>query len=86
MRTLLCQIVLLFEVVLFVRVILSWFPLQPGGTMARVNGFLVRITDPILEPVRRMLPRMGMFDLSPIIVFLGLEIVVRGLILRCYSA
>ena len=86
MRTLLCQIVLVFEVALFVRVILSWFPLQPGGTMARVNGFLVRVTDPILEPVRRVLPRMGMFDLSPIIVFLGLEIVVRGLILRCYSA
>jgi uncharacterized protein YggT (Ycf19 family) len=29
---------------------------------------------------------MGMFDLSPIIVFLVLEIVVRGLILKCYSA
>jgi YggT family protein len=83
---LLCQVVLLFEVALFARVILSWFPLQPGGVMAKVNGFLVRITDPVLEPVRRMLPRMGMFDLSPIIVFLVLEVVVRGLILRCYSA
>jgi len=83
---LLCQLVLLFEVALFARVILSWFPLQPGGAMAKVNGFLVRITDPVLEPVRRMLPRMGMFDLSPIIVFLALEVLVRGLILRCYSA
>jgi YggT family protein len=83
---LLCQLVLLFEVALFARVILSWFPLQPGGAMAKVNRFLVRITDPVLEPVRRMLPRMGMFDLSPIIVFLALEVVVRGLILRCYSA
>jgi len=83
---LLCQLVLLFEVTLFARVILSWFPLQPGGAMAKVNGFLVRITDPVLEPVRRVLPRMGMFDLSPIIVFLVLEVVVRGLILRCYSA
>jgi YggT family protein len=83
---LLCQLVLLFEVALFARVILSWFPLQPGGAMAKVNRFLVRITDPVLEPVRRMLPRMGMFDLSPILVFLVLEVVVRGLILRCYSA
>jgi YggT family protein len=83
---LLCQLVLLFEVALFARVILSWFPLQPGGAMAKVNRFLVRVTDPVLEPVRRVLPRMGMFDLSPIIVFLVLEIVVRGLILRCYSA
>jgi YggT family protein len=83
---LLCQLVLLFEVALFARVILSWFPLQPGGAMAKVNRFLLRVTDPVLEPVRRVLPRMGMFDLSPIIVFLVLEIVVRGLILKCYSA
>jgi len=86
MRSLLCQLVLLFEVALFARVILSWFPLQRGGAMAKVNGFLVRVTDPVLEPVRRVLPRMGMFDLSPIIVFLVLEIVVRGLVLQCYSA
>jgi YggT family protein len=86
MRSLLCQLVLLFEVSLFARVILSWFPLQGGGVMAKVNRFLIRVTDPVLEPVRRVLPRMGMFDLSPIIVFLVLEIVVRGLILQCYSA
>ena len=83
---LLCQLVLLFEVTLFARVIMSWFPLQPGGAMAKVNRILIRATDPVLEPVRRVLPRMGMFDLSPIIVFLVLEIVVRGLILKCYSA
>ena len=85
MKTVLCQLVLLFEVALFARVILSWFPLQRGGVMAKVNGFLVRITDPVLEPVRRALPRMGMFDLSPILVFLVLEIVVRNLILQCYA-
>jgi YggT family protein len=86
MRSLLCQVVLVFEVVLIGRVILSWFPLQPGSAFARINGVLVRVTDPVLEPVRRIMPRMGAFDLSPIIVFLGLEIVVRGLLLQCYSA
>jgi YggT family protein len=85
MKSLLCQLVLLFEVALFARVILSWFPLQRGGIMAKINGILLRITDPVLEPVRRALPRMGMFDLSPILVFLVLEIVVRNLILQCYA-
>ena len=79
----LCQLVLLYEVAILGRIILSWFPLRPGGVMARVNAILVRITDPVLEPVRRVLPRMGMFDLSPIIVLLALQIVVRGIILRC---
>ena len=82
----LCQVVLLFEVVCSAECILSWFPLQPGGVMAKINGLLVRVTEPVLEPVRRILPRMGMFDLSPILVFLVLEIVVRGLILQCYAS
>ena len=83
MVELLCQLVFLYEVAILARIILSWFPLQPGGVMSRINGGLVRITDPVLEPVRRVLPRMGMFDLSPIIVILVLQIVVRGFILRC---
>jgi YggT family protein len=84
MVSLLCQLVLAFEVALLARVIMSWFPLQPGGVMARVNRFLVTITDPVLQPVRRVMPHTGMFDLSPLIVFFGLEIVVRNLILGCY--
>jgi YggT family protein len=85
MHNLLCQAVLLYEVALFARVILSWFPLGPGGPLAGVNRFLVTITDPVLQPVRRVMPRTGMFDLSPLIVFFGLEIVVRTLVLRCYG-
>jgi YggT family protein len=86
MRSVLCQIVLLFEVALVVRALLSWFPLQPGGVMARISGVLATITEPVLGPVRRALPRAGMLDLSFIVVLLTLEIVVRGLILQCYSA
>jgi YggT family protein len=86
MRSVLCQIVLAFEVALVVRALLSWFPLQPGGVMARVSNFLTTITEPVLGPVRRALPRAGMFDLSFIVVLLTLEIVIRGLILQCYSA
>jgi YggT family protein len=84
MRELLCQLVLYFEIILWIRVILSWFPLSPGGVMARINGLLVTITEPLMAPVRRLLPRTGGFDLSPIIVFLVLEFIVRGLILGCY--
>jgi YggT family protein len=84
MRELLCQLVLYFEIILWIRVILSWFPISPGGVMARINGLLVTITEPLMAPVRRLLPRTGGFDLSPIIVFLVLEFIVRGLILGCY--
>jgi YggT family protein len=83
MVSVLCQLVLVFEVVLIARAVLSWFPVQPGGPMARVSYVLARITEPVLAPVRRVVPRVGMFDISFIVVLLVLEIVVRGLILGC---
>jgi YggT family protein len=54
---------------------LSWFPLQPGGGMASVFSFLYGITEPVLGPVRRMLPAMGPIDISPIVVILGLQLI-----------
>lgn len=48
------------------RVIISWLPISPESPFVR---FLLGITEPILGPIRRVMPRVGMFDLSP---FLGL--------------
>jgi YggT family protein len=83
----LCRLVDLYVVCVFARIILSWFPLSPGGLVASVADFLVAITEPVLGPVRRMLPPVGVggmgLDLSPIIVLLLLRIVVQGLILNC---
>jgi YggT family protein len=83
-KTLLCQLTLLYEAAIWVRVILSWFPTSPGTMFGRANNGLVRVTEPVLGPIRRLLPRTGMFDLSPIIAALGIEIVVRQIILGCY--
>jgi YggT family protein len=82
-RELLCTATLLLIVAIFGRIILSWFPLQPGGAGAKAFELMSRITDPILDPVRRVLPRTGLLDLSPLVVTLVLQIVVRGLILGC---
>ena len=74
---LLAQLLGLYGIALFGRIILSWFPLAPGGAMASVFGVLYSITEPVLGPVRRVLPSVAMIDLSPIVVFIGLGI-VRG--------
>jgi YggT family protein len=67
-----------FLVVLFLRIISSWFPINPWSKAARVVRVLERITDPILVPIRRLLPpvRMGGtgFDLSPLVVFFAIFI------------
>jgi YggT family protein len=79
MQTVLLAFLQVFLYVLLARALLSWFPLRPGTALATVRGGLVTVTEPVLAPVRRVIPRAGMFDLSFIVVFFGITI-LRGLI------
>jgi len=79
---LLCQLLLIYMVVLFGRAILSWFPIQPGTVWASIGNVLIQLTEPALAPLRRMIPPMGMFDVSFLVLFLGIQI-VRGVVLGC---
>ena len=63
------------------RVILSWVHLDPDNPLVQI---VYRLTEPVMRPVRNLLPTMGGFDFSPIIVLIGLqvltEIVIRLLL------
>ncbi|MBK9181229.1 MAG: YggT family protein [Acidimicrobiales bacterium] len=76
----LCQIVVVYTYAIFARIILSWFPVSGQGVFASVYQFLVTITEPLLGPIRRVLPPIGIggmgLDLSPIIAVLLLQLVV----------
>jgi YggT family protein len=63
-----------YIIVLFCRVVLSWFPLQPGTILAQVNRVLFDVTEPVLRPFRRIIPPIGMFDISFIVVIFLLYI------------
>jgi YggT family protein len=60
------------------RALMSWF--SPGFTNP-VARFLYEITEPMLSPIRRILPRAGMFDFSPIVALVLLQL-LGGLIRR----
>ena len=75
---LLCSLISVYYIVLFARVILSWFPLQPGTALASIASILYQLTEPVLGPVRRLMPSIGMIDISPIIVFFGLSIIQQS--------
>lgn len=81
MQLLVCAILNLYVAAIFARIILSWFPLAPGSAMASVFSFLYTITEPVLGPVRRLLPPVGMggmgLDLSPILVFVAISFLIR---------
>ncbi len=53
------------------RVILSW--IDPTGQY-RVSQIIQEITEPVIGPIRKVLPRMGMLDLSPLIALLLLNV------------
>ena len=74
--TVLCALVTVFIVILFLRVILSWFPAPQGGA-ATFYRILLDLTEPILAPLRRVIPPLGMLDLSVTVLLLFLFI-VRG--------
>lgn len=61
----------IFVMLIFLRIILSWFPHEAFG----LNRFLQQTTEPILKPIRRMLPSMGMFDISPMVAIFLIQIV-----------
>ncbi|MEI7643844.1 MAG: YggT family protein [Chloroflexales bacterium] len=70
---------ILFNVMLFAilgRVLISW--IDPQGNM-RVSQILNEITEPILAPLRKVLPQMGMLDLSPLVAMLLLQL-LHGLL------
>jgi YggT family protein len=70
----------LFELALLARIILSWFPNVDRSNP--IIQFLFDITEPVLRPIRDMLPSSGMFDFSPLIVFIVIQVlmtVLRGI-------
>jgi YggT family protein len=80
-RELLFYLLTAYLIVLAGRAILSWFPVQQGTFLASLASLLVGLTEPVLRPVRRVIPPAGMLDTSFIVVFfvvLILQQVVRS--------
>ncbi|MES2305443.1 MAG: YggT family protein [Gemmatimonadota bacterium] len=65
---------------LMVRVIGSWFGLGPHNRFMRIFYIL---TDWLVEPLQRVLPNVGMFDISPLVAYLVLSL-ARTLVLNAF--
>lgn len=57
----------LYSLLIVIRIIFSWGQLGYGN---RVMRFLINATDPVLTPLRQIIPPLGMFDISPIVAFI----------------
>lgn len=69
-----------YSMVIFVYVMLSWFPTD-RGILADINAVLGRVCDPYLDLFRKFIPPIGgMVDVSPIAALLVLQFGVRVLV------
>jgi YggT family protein len=72
----------LYILLIFVRIVFSWITVSRSN---RVMRFLVNATEPLLGPLRRVIPPVGMFDISPFVAFIIVwlcQTAVAGTLLR----
>ncbi len=71
-----------YTLLIFIRIVFSWAMLSYSN---RVMRFLVNTTEPLLGPLRRLIPPLGMFDISPFVAFIILwlfQAAIAGTLLR----
>lgn len=65
-------LLILFELLILARVLMSFFPnVDQSNPLIRL---VYDVTEPVLRPIRNLLPQTGMFDFSPVIVILILQV------------
>jgi len=62
----------IYSWILIIRVLLSWFSVNPYNPVVRI---LYAVTEPVLAPIRRAIPPMGGLDLSPLVVFAAIWVI-----------
>ncbi len=78
MFALLALLIQIYTFILLIRILITWIPnLDPYNPVVQ---FLFQITEPVLEPARKLIPPIGMIDISPIVVFIILGIIQRLLL------
>lgn len=71
----------LYSWALIIYILMSWFP---GARESSIGSVLARICEPFLEPFRRIIPPLGMIDISPLVAILVLNMAARGIIALQY--
>jgi YggT family protein len=83
MRRVFCDLLLLYNFILFIRVLSSWFPRPMSGPLRTVWNVLHALTDPVLRPLRGLIPpvragAMGL-DLSPMLAFVIILVLIYSI-------
>lgn len=67
----------ILQFAIIVRALMSWFNPSPENPIARI---VYEITEPVLSPLRRIVPRIGMIDITPIVAILLMQVIESVLV------
>lgn len=76
MESLVVNLLRIASFVFIARALLSWFPIRPDSGFAPIAQGIHRVTEPVLAPIRNVLPRMGGIDLSVFIAIIGINVIL----------
>jgi YggT family protein len=74
--SLLSYVLTAMQIAIIARALFSWF--DPTGRTP-IGQILLKVTDPIIVPIRRLLPSAGFVDFSPMVALIGIIILQRVL-------
>lgn len=73
----LTKVIDVYYYALIIYILMSWFP---NARESAIGQFFARICEPYLEPFRKIIPPLGMIDISPIVAIFVLRFAVNGLV------
>jgi YggT family protein len=62
----------ILQFAIIIRALMSWFNPSPDNPIVRL---VIEITEPVLAPLRRIVPRIGMIDITPIVAILLMNVI-----------
>lgn len=62
----------ILQFAIIIRALMSWFNPSPDNPIVRM---VIEITEPVLAPLRRIVPRIGMIDITPIVAILLMNVI-----------
>jgi YggT family protein len=72
----------LYLLLLLIRAVMSWFPYNPDSPLSPVFRFVVKVTEPVLAPFRRIIPPIGMFDISFMVAVIVVWLIVQNVLVH----
>jgi YggT family protein len=78
MQNVLCSLLIAYAVTLALRAVMSWFPPPHHGALVAAQRVIVDLTEPVLSPVRRLMPAAGPIDISYLLVLFVVSAIIRA--------